>query len=91
MRQVAIQESTQQEAEKLKAATEISETLKVENKVLKDKIEWLNKDIEFKTIKLNEFLAENGEKSNLIFELRKEGIKKDSEIKIQSATSLSLQ
>ena len=88
---MAIQESTEQEAQKLKAASEITETVKMENKNLKEKIEWLNKDIVFKTNKLNEFLDENSAKNNQNYELRKSMIEKDSKMNIVLAEKSSLE
>ena len=75
----------------MKAASEITETVKMENKNLKEKIEWLNKDIVFKTNKLNEFLDENSAKNNQNYELRKSMIEKDSKMNIVLAEKSSLE
>ena len=45
-------------------------------KNLKEKIEWLNKDIDFKTIKLKEYLDSNSDMSTQNYELRKTVIEK---------------
>ena len=63
----------------------------MENKNLKEKIEWLNKDIMFKTNKLNEFLDENSSKNNQNYELRKSVIEKDSKMNIVLAEKSSLE
>ena len=75
----------------MKAASEITETVKIENKNLKEKIEWLNKDIVFKTTKLNEYLDENSAKNNQNYELRKNIIEKDAKINIVLAEKSSLE
>ena len=75
----------------MKAASEITETVKIENKNLKEKIEWLNKDIVFKTTKLNEYLDENSAKNNQNYELRKSVIEKDVKINIVLAEKSSIE
>ena len=75
----------------MKAASEITETVKLENKNLKEKIKWLNKDIVFKTDKLNEFLDENSAKNNQNYELKKTLIEKDAKMNIVLAEKSSLE
>ena len=43
----------------------------------------MDKDMEFKTTKLNEFLKDNNDKSTQIYELRKNVIERDANMKVQ--------